>query len=136
MKPQILLVDDNPREAELARLAFREHGYDGDAIRTVPGLAEALQAVAASLPKLVLLDLKLAEASGLELLACLKSDARTRVVPVVVMTASREASDIAESYRLGANGYVVKPVDFERFTDVAGRLCDFWLGLNELPQAN
>jgi len=135
MKPQILLVDDNPREAELAMLAFREQGY-GDAIRAVRGVAEALQAVAAALPKLVLLDLKLAGASGLELLARLKSDARTQAVPVVVMTTSREPRDIAESYRLGANGYVVKPVDFERFRDVARRLCDYWLGLNELPLAD
>lgn len=134
MKPKILLVDDNPREAELARLAFRDHGCDGDAIRTVPGIEEALEATAAVLPKLVLLDLKLAEASGLGLLARLKSDTRTQAVPVVVMTASREARDIAESYRLGANGYVVKPVDFERFRDTARRLCDYWLGLNELPQ--
>lgn len=135
MKPEILLVDDNPREAELARLAFRGHGY-GDAIRTAPGVAEALQAVAAALPKLVLLDLKLGGTSGLELLGRLKSDARTRAVPVVVMSSSREPRDIAESYRLGANGYVVKPVDFDRFRDVARRLCDYWLGLNELPQAD
>jgi two-component system, response regulator len=136
MKPRILLVDDNPREAELARLAFREHGCDGGAIQTAPGVAEALQTIAAALPRLVLLDLKLAEASGLELLARLKSDVRTRAVPVVVMTASREPHDIAESYRLGANGYVVKPVDFERFKDVARRLCDYWLVLNEIPQEN
>jgi two-component system response regulator len=135
MKPQILLVDDNPREAELAMLAFRGQGY-GDAIRTARGVAEALQAVAAALPKLVLLDLKLAGSSGLELLARLKSDARTQAVPVVVMTTSREPRDMAESYRLGANGYVVKPVDFERFRDVARRLCDYWLGLNELPLAD
>jgi len=57
-------------------------------------------------------------------------------VPVVVMTNSREPRDIAESYRLGANGYVVKPVNFERFKDVARRLCDYWLGVNELPQAD
>jgi two-component system response regulator len=135
MKPEILLVDDNPREAELALLAFREHGY-GDAVRTAPGVSEALQATAAALPKLVLLDLKLAGTSGLDLLARLKADARTRAVPVVVMTSSREPRDIAESYRLGANGYVVKPVDFERFKDVARRLCDYWLELNEPPQAN
>ena len=135
MKPEILLVDDNPREAELALLAFREHGY-GDAIRTAPGVAEALQVTAATLPKLVLLDLDLGEASGLELLERLKSDARTRAVPVVMMTNSRDPRDIAESYRLGANGYVVKPMDFESFKDAARRLCDYWLGLNELPMAN
>jgi two-component system response regulator len=135
MKAEILLVDDNPREAELALLAFREHGY-GDAVRTASRIEEALQATAAALPKLVLLDLKLAEASGLDLLARLKSDARTRAVPVVVMTTSREPRDIAEAYRLGANGYVVKPVDFERFKEVARKLCDYWLELNELPQAN
>ena len=129
----ILLVDDNPREAELARLAFREHGY-GDVLRTTPSVAEALQAAGAALPKLILLDLKLAGTTGLELLVRLKSDARTRAVPVVVMTTSREPRDIAESYRLGANGYVVKPVDFERFKDATRRLCDYWLGLNELPQ--
>jgi len=101
-----------------------------------PGVAEALQAAAAALPKLVLLDLKLAGSSGLELLAQIKSDARTRAVPVVVMSTSREPRDIAESYRLGANAYVVKPVDFERFKDAARRLCDYWLGLNETPLAN
>jgi CheY-like chemotaxis protein len=135
VKPEILLVDDNPREAELARLAFREHGY-GDTLHTAADVAEALQAAAAVRPKLVLLDLKLAEASGLELLTRLKSDERTRAVPVVVMTNSREPRDIAESYRLGANGYVVKPMDFDRLKDVVRRLCDYWLGLNELPLAD
>jgi len=135
MKPQILLVDDNPRETELARLAFREHGY-GDVLRTASGVAGALEVIASAPPKLVLLDLKLAEASGLELLARIKSDARTRTVPVVVMTTSREPRDIAESYRLGANGYVVKPADFERFADATRRLCEYWLGLNEIPHGN
>jgi len=132
MKADILLVEDNPREAELALLALRGHS-DGYAICAVPGIAEALLVTAEALPRLVLLDLKLDQTSGLELLARLKSDVRTRAVPVVVMTASREPRDIAESYRLGANGYVVKPVDFERFEDAAKKLCDYWLGLNELP---
>ena len=132
MTPGILLVDDNPEEIELALHAFAARGH-ANGMRTVRTVAAALQAVASSLPGLILLDLKLAGESGLDLLGRLKADPATVAVPVVVLTASRERRDVLESYRLGANAYVVKPVDFDDFADLAGKLGDFWLGVNELP---
>jgi two-component system response regulator len=131
--PDILLVEDNAADAELALLAFRQHGY-ADRLRIARSIAEAVQAIEASLPKLILLDLKLLGESGLELLARLKSEARTRAVPVVMLTTSRERADIAECYRLGANSYVTKPVDFDHFINLAKQLGDYWLVTNEPPE--
>ena len=83
--------------------------------------------------KLVLLDLKLPKVDGLEVLKCVKSDPRTRIIPVVVLTSSREERDIIESYQLGVNSYIVKPVDFEQFTKAVQQLGIYWLLLNQSP---
>ena len=133
MKPYILLVEDNGSDAELALLAFGQHGY-AERLRVARGISEAMQVIEAELPELILLDVKLCGESGLELLAQLKSNARTRAVPVVMLSSSREQGDITESYRLGANSYVTKPVDFDQFINLAKQLSDYWLVTNEPPE--
>jgi len=84
-------------------------------------------------PRMILLDLKLPKVDGLEVLRRVKSDPRTRVIPVVVMTASKEEKDIVESYNLGVNSYIVKPVDFDQFTKSIGEIGYYWLVINEPP---
>ena len=86
-------------------------------------------------PKVVLLDLKLPKVGGLEVLRAIKDDPRTRHIPVVVITSSREDRDLAEAYRLGANSYVVKPVDFDQFSEAVGQLGLYWVLINEMPRA-
>src|SRR5262249_51931928 len=87
----------------------------------------------AQVPGLVLLDLKLPKVDGLQVLAHMRADERTRFVPVVLCTSSREDRDVAKAYRLGANSYICKPVDFAKFADAVGKVGLYWLGLNELP---
>ena len=137
----ILLVEDNPDDVELTRRAFRKAKL-ANPIFVVSDGAEALDflfrtgAYAGRLPhtpKVVLLDLKLPKMDGLEVLRRIKGDERTRVIPVVVLTSSREESDVVESYKLGVNSYIVKPVDFEQFLAAVERLGLYWLLLNEPP---
>jgi two-component system response regulator len=130
-EPYVLLVDDSAVEAELSLVALRHHV--AIALRVAATVREAAQAVAASHPRLVLLDLKLQGESGLDLLVQLKRDATTATIPVVMLSSSRHPHDLRESYRLGANGYVVKPVDFDAFREVARKVADFWLTVNQLP---
>ena len=138
---EILLVEDNPHDVELtlrafekSKLANRIHVVrDGEEalaflFRTGP-YADRLNAA----PKVVLLDLKLPKIDGLEVLRRLRGDPETRQIPVVVLTTSREERDIVESYRLGVNSYIVKPVDFSQFTDVVHHLGMYWLVLNQPP---
>jgi two-component system response regulator len=129
--PYVLLVDDSPVEAELSLVAFRRHV--AIAIRVAATVREAAQAVAACHPRLLLLDLKLQGERGLDLLVQLKRDAATATIPVVMLSSSRHPHDLRESYRLGANGYVVKPIDFDAFRDMARKVADFWLAVNQLP---
>jgi two-component system response regulator len=89
--------------------------------------------LAGRLPRVVFLDLKLPKISGLEVLQRLKSSERTRALPVVILSSSREESDVREAYRLGANSYVVKPVDFDSFVEAVGSLGTYWLALNQSP---
>jgi CheY-like chemotaxis protein len=139
---EILLVEDSPADAELAVRALRKRNL-ANRLHLVRDGAEALEFIFAtgayasrvveSGPKLVLLDLKLPKVDGLEVLRRIKADARTKSIPVVVMTSSREERDIVESYALGVNSYVVKPVDFEQFASAVANLGLYWLLLNQPP---
>jgi len=139
---EILLVEDSPEDRELTLRAL-SRAHLANRIHVVVDGAEALDFIfaqgayagraGAALPKLVLLDLKLPKVDGLEVLQKLKSDPRTKHMPVVVLTSSREQRDVVESYRLGVNSYIVKPVNFERFTAAVHELGMYWLLLNEPP---
>lgn len=131
---EILLVEDDPADVELTLRALSRHNLT-NRVRTARDGVEALEYLFgnAPLPKLVLLDLKLPKMNGLEVLRHLKADARTHRIPVVMLTSSREAPDIAEAYELGANSYIVKPVEFESFVKAVSDLGLYWLLLNEPP---
>jgi two-component system response regulator len=120
---EILLVEDNPDDVELTLRALNTH--------LQPGGAD--QPPADGFPKVVLLDLKLPRVGGLEVLRQLKASEATRDIPVVVLTSSQEERDIVESYHLGANSYIVKPVDFEQFMHAVSELGLYWLLLNKVP---
>lgn len=138
----ILLVEDNPNDVALALHALQRVDL-GRYVHVVRDGAEALDFLfrsgeyshrdADSGPKIVFLDLKLPKVDGIEVLQRIKSDPRTRLIPVVVLTSSREARDIDESYFHGVNSYIVKPVDFEQFTEAMRQLGQYWLLLNQLP---
>ena len=135
---EILLVEDNPKDVELTLHALRKHNL-ANLVRVARDGQEALDflfspaAGAAPPPKLVLLDLKLPRVPGLEVLRQAKADPRTRAIPVVVMTSSLEERDMVESYRLGVNSYLRKPIDFAEFIEVARTLGLYWLLLNRTP---
>jgi two-component system response regulator len=130
----ILLVEDNQDDEELAMLAF-ERSRIANEIAVVRDGQAALDYLAAceALPQLVLLDLKLPKVDGLEVLRRLRADSRTRRLPVVVLTSSREEKDLLCSYDLGANSYVSKPLDFTAFAEAVRQLQLYWLVLNEAP---
>lgn len=131
----LLLVEDNPQDLELALRALAKGGIT-QSIKVVRDGVEALDLLLAPqppAPKLILLDLKLPRVNGLEVLRRLKEDPRVRGIPVVVLTSSREQSDVTECYRLGVNSYVVKPVEFDRFTAVVLQIGHYWLRTNQ-PQ--
>jgi two-component system response regulator len=134
MRP-ILLVEDNADDVELTRMAL-EHENVANPMDVARDGVEALAVLEDSskpVPILVLLDLKLPRISGLEVLRRLRANQRTHNVPVVVLTSSREDSDLGSTYDSGANAYVRKPVDFDRFTEVVRQLGLFWLVTNEPP---
>lgn len=135
---EILLVEDNPNDIELMLRVLKKNGLadsvhistDGEQaldFLTGPG---AQRAKRTSL-KVIFLDLKLPKVDGLEVLRSIKSDAETKLIPVVVLTSSQEEKDIAESYRLGANSYIVKPVSFEKFAEAVSEMGLYWLQLNK-----
>jgi len=140
----ILLVEDQPHDAELALRSLEELELDRN-VRHVRDGAAALDLLFGprqngerpgdvkldEVPKLILLDLKLPKISGIEVLKALKSDERTQDIPVVVLTSSREVCDIEDAYALGANSYVVKPVDFVEFRETVQRIGTYWLHTNE-----
>lgn len=140
---EILLVEDNPNDVELTLHAFSKHRL-ANHIEVVRDGAEALDFLFGSgahagrsvenTPRVILLDLKLPKVDGLEVLRQIKADARTRMIPVVVLTSSREERDIVESYELGVNSYIVKPVDFEQFSTSMQQLGLYWLLLNQPPK--
>ena len=135
----ILLVEDNADDEALTLRAFKKNNI-GNPVAVARDGAEALDHLfgsdgraAGDLPQVVLLDLKLPKVDGLEVLRRIRADDRTRLLPVVILTSSREEQDIVESYRLGANSYVRKPVNFEEFVEAARQLGLYWLLLNEVP---
>lgn len=139
---EILLVEDNPNDVRLTLHAFQRHGL-ANRITVVRDGEEALEFIFCTGafahrqltdgPKIILLDLKLPKVDGLEVLRRIKGDPDTRVIPVVVLTTSQEESDIVESYQLGVNSYIVKPVDFEQFVEAIRTLGMYWLLLNQRP---
>jgi CheY-like chemotaxis protein len=139
---EILLVEDNPNDVELTLRALRKQNLEGK-VYVVRDGAEALDFIFASgayasrkietRPKVVLLDLKLPKVDGIEVLRRIKADERTRGIPVVMLTSSQEERDVAETYRLGVNSYIVKPVDFGHFVHAVGELGIYWNMLNRLP---
>jgi two-component system, response regulator len=139
---EILLAEDNPSDIKLALHAFKTNNL-ANHIHVVRDGAEALEFIfctdryagrnIADAPKVILLDLKLPLVDGIEVLRRIKADSRTQMIPVVVMTTSKEERDIVESYQLGVNSYIVKPVDFDQFTEVVRQLGYYWLLLNQRP---
>lgn len=139
---EILLVEDNPDDVELAVHALRREQLVNDITVARDG-EEALDFIFCrgpyanrsfhSPPRLILLDLKLPKVDGLEVLRAIKSDPRSKAIPVVILTSSREERDLVESYKLGVNAYVQKPVDFEQFRSVVKELGLFWLVINQPP---
>ena len=135
----ILLVEDDANDAELAMRALHQHNLandikharDGDeALRVLFGESEA---EAPKRPRLILLDLKMPKVDGIDVLRRVKSDNRTRQIPVVVLTSSQEEQDVVRSYELGVNSYIIKPVDFQQFTEAAKSLGMYWMLLNHPP---
>jgi CheY-like chemotaxis protein len=132
---EILLVEDNPDDRELTLRALRQHRL-ANRIEVARDGAEALAFLGAAsvpLPKVVLLDLKLPKVSGLEVLEAIRADDRTRTLPVVVLTSSREEPDVKRCYELGVNSYIVKPVDFDAFVKAVADVGLYWLLLNQPP---
>jgi two-component system, response regulator len=139
---EILLVEDNPNDAELTLRAFAKNHITNRLIHVSNG-KEALDFIFArgefqgrrveDTPKVVLLDLQLPKINGLEVLKEIRSDPRTSFIPVVILTTSKEESDLITSYRLGVNSYIVKPVDFQKFIQSVNDIGLYWLLLNQVP---
>jgi len=140
---EILLVEDNPSDAEMTLRALRRNNL-ANKVHWVKDGEEALQYVfrtdkyagrdPASITKLIMLDIKMPKVDGIEVLRQLKADPATRAIPVVVMTSSNEESDVVRSYALGANSYIVKPVQFEVFIETVAKIGLYWMLANRVPQ--
>jgi len=139
---EILLIEDNPSDAELAVRELRRHKL-ANRIQVIGDGAEALDFILCRglyeyrsfthPPKFILLDVKLPKIDGLQILAAIKKDPRTRAIPVVIMTSSSEQRDLIEGYKLGVNAFIQKPVDFDEFRRVIERVGMFWLAVNRAP---
>ncbi len=139
---EILLAEDNPSDVELTMRALKKKNLDNK-VHVVTDGAQALDFIFCAgaykdrniknPPKVIFLDLKLPKVDGKEVLRRIKSDERTKVIPVVIMTSSQEESDVIASYHLGANSYIVKPVDFEKFADTIKELGMYWVFINKAP---
>ncbi|MEM1256855.1 MAG: response regulator [Cyanobacteria bacterium P01_D01_bin.71] len=134
---KMLLVDDDPNDVELVQLAIQELRV----IRTIDVVTDGAQAVeyllgssaqapVATLPRFVLMDLKLPRLNGIEVLRAIRQDSRTQFLPVVIMTSSSEERDLNDCYNLGVNSYVVKPLDFQRFQEFARLVGNYWMAIN------
>ncbi len=140
---EILLVEDNPRDAELMTRELKKRNLTNKLVWVKDGAAALDLLFGASPqadheilhpPKVILLDLKLPKVDGLEVLRRIKADPRTRLIPVVVLSSSREEQDLVRSYELGVNSYVVKPVNFDSFSEAVAHLGLYWLLLNQRPE--
>jgi CheY-like chemotaxis protein len=138
----ILLVEDNPNDAEMAMRALKKyyvankiyHAKDGaEALDFIFGQGEHEGRDVNNKPRVILLDLKLPKVGGIEVLQKVKGDERTKRIPVVVLTSSREERDVVETYKLGVNSYIVKPVEFDKFVESVKELGFYWLLLNQPP---
>lgn len=140
---EILLVDDNALDAELAIRGLKEHNLANNVVWVKDG-EQALDYVyrrgafagrEGSGPRLILLDLKMPKVDGIEVTRVLKADEKMRHIPIVIMTSSQEERDLTESYSLGVNSYIVKPLEFEALAEVASRAGYYWLAINRLPSS-
>ena len=139
---EIILVEDNPDDADLAIRALKKHNLANNLVH-LPGGAEALDFIFATgpyagrdinnTPKVILLDLRMPKVNGIEVLRRIKADSRTSHIPVVVLTSSDEDPDIKTCYSLGANSYIVKPIEFDALTHKISELGLYWMVLNKLP---
>lgn len=138
---RILLAEDNPQDVELTLTALDEHNLANEVVVVNDG-AEALDYLyrrgkyamrADNDPAVVLLDLKMPKVDGLEVLRTIKKDDKLKTIPLVILTSSREEKDLVESYKLGVNAYVVKPVNFQQFIEAVKELGAFWAVINEPP---
>ncbi|HYM13901.1 MAG TPA: response regulator [Bryobacterales bacterium] len=136
---ELLLIEDNPDDLALTMRALQKHNLvnrvhvEADGAAALDYIFEDGRAGGACQPKVIFLDLKLPKVDGLEVLRRLKGDERTKVIPVVVLTSSREERDIVESYKLGVNSYIVKPVEFDSFINSVAELGMYWMLLNRPP---
>ncbi len=136
---EIVLVEDNSEHAELTVRALKRHNVTNH-VRVLRDGAEAVQTLlppdgsTPPAPRLILLDLKLPKMDGIEVLRRIKADDRTRMIPVVMLTSSAEDKDLKECYSLGVNSYIIKPVDFQQFTDAARTVGFYWTLLNQVPR--
>lgn len=128
----ILLVEDNPDDEALTRRALAKNNIQNE-VRVARDGAEALELLDVITPEVVLLDLKLPKVDGLEVLRLIRADERTRLLPVVILTSSKEETDLVSGYGLGANSYIRKPVDFAQFVEAVRQLGLYWLVLNQPP---
>lgn len=134
----ILLVDDNQVDIDLTLLVLSRINFNKP-VQIARDGAETLEIIekwneSSPTPKLILLDIKLPKVSGLEVLKVLKSSKKTRHIPVVMLTSSNNDADIRTAYEFGANSYITKPVDFDKFIVLTSTLCDYWIGLNVRPE--
>jgi two-component system, response regulator len=133
---EILLIEDNPDDAGLAIRALKKYNLANHLLHLHDG-EEALKFIFSenltTIPKIILLDLKMPKVDGIEVLRRIKSDEHKKIIPVVVLTSSKEERDIVESYKLGVNAYIVKPVDFDKFVKAIAEIGFFWLLLNQPP---
>lgn len=140
---EVLLIEDNACDVEMTLRAFKKNNLTNK-IHVIEDGATALKFLfgkesdrqSGAWPKLILLDLKLPKVGGLEILKRLKSDERTKVIPVVVLTSSQQEQDIITSYKLGVNSYIIKPIDFNKFVDCVKNLGMYWTLMNHCPGDN
>jgi DNA-binding response OmpR family regulator len=140
---EILIVEDNPNDAEMTLRALKKNNLSNQVLVLSDG-EEAIDFIFAkgkfsnremhARPKMILLDLKLPKVDGLEVLKEIKGNEKTKIIPVIVLTSSKEESDMIKSYHLGVNSYIVKPVDFDKFVEAVRELGLYWLLLNQQPR--